>query len=916
MAEIPTFNAKAPGYSPLTVSTDTGAVDLFATLAQTSGRLAAQLRKKAEDKANEQGAAEGLMAGTSVTMPGVDYAFGDQAAGDASAATRGMAGDIRAIVSQAAQRHGVDPGAMLRIAMIESSGNPKAKNPKSSAGGLFQFIDSTAAQYGLADRYDPAQAADAAARLAKDNAAHLRRVLRRDPTGAELYLAHQQGAGGAAKLLANPNAPAASIVGADAVALNGGHAGMTAGEFAGIWLKKAGGASSAAAGPSIRLTGGLGPLPQRPPGTPGAEAYNKVATEIYVNRATTAIAQQIDALEQQHADNPAALKSAIEALRAGYQADMPPAARAIIDQTFQTQGFSAMRAASKAATQRIEQENVAAADASIDAGVTAATRIATAGTDADADASLNTALGQIDSAIENSPLTPLQKNARRTQATRDVMEARILAGYDALPDGPARAAYVQSFDEEWQAGKGFAGKLDAAGYQAVRGALLTRAGKDEAAATRRVAAFDKAVGAQLDFIEKGYPVAPAAIDILKKEAALATDPAITDRVDFLEAMAGWQRQAIGLPVAALDAQIAAHRARIDKEGANPRAIEALDIMEGVRSQMGKALATDPLTFADRAGLLRVEPLDFSDGEKLTASLSERVADSAAVASRYGIAPRWFTPAETDALKKALAETPLALPSIASSLAAGLGRDAPRALAEISDDAPLLAHVGGLAALTGSQRATVEIAEALELRRQPGYKSALPSPAKLSAAAQTHFEGALPPDAMPGVLEAASALYERRALARGIDPEDVAKEGTARDLFTRSLEEVTGATWRDGVKFGGLASVNGRATIAPPDIAADEMEDLMLDLSRDDLIFQAPLGTANGVAIAPEQLRGGQLVRVGPDRYRVALGDIEAGDPKFVPGAEGGYWEIDISMLAKTRSRRSAWRGGSPTGWAR
>lgn len=156
------------------------------------------------------------------------------------AVTRGMDGNVRQVISDAAARYGVDPNALLVIASIESGGNPNAKNPKSSAGGLFQFIDSTARAYGLQNKFDAAQSAEAAARLARDNSDALERVLGRKPTTGELYLAHQQGSGGATKLLSNPNARAVDVVGADAVRLNGGNADMTAGEFASLWMKKAG----------------------------------------------------------------------------------------------------------------------------------------------------------------------------------------------------------------------------------------------------------------------------------------------------------------------------------------------------------------------------------------------------------------------------------------------------------------------------------------------------------------------------------------------------------------------------------------------------------------------------------------------------------------------------------------------------
>lgn len=136
------------------------------------------------------------------------------------------------------QQFGLPQGFLARTAQIESGGNPLAKNPNSSAKGLFQFIDSTAQQFGLNNPFDPEASTNAAARLAQQNAGVLGRTLGRSPTAAELYLAHQQGAGGASKLLANPEARAVDVVGADAVRLNGGNPNMTAGEFAGLWLNK------------------------------------------------------------------------------------------------------------------------------------------------------------------------------------------------------------------------------------------------------------------------------------------------------------------------------------------------------------------------------------------------------------------------------------------------------------------------------------------------------------------------------------------------------------------------------------------------------------------------------------------------------------------------------------------------------
>lgn len=133
---------------------------------------------------------------------------------------------------------GTDNPYLYRLAQVESNLDPFAQNPNSSAKGLFQFIDSTADAYGVQDPFDVNQQVDAATRFTEDNRAVLRNALNREPTPGELYLAHQQGAGGASKLLANPNALAVDIVGADAVKLNGGDPTMTAADFSNKWINK------------------------------------------------------------------------------------------------------------------------------------------------------------------------------------------------------------------------------------------------------------------------------------------------------------------------------------------------------------------------------------------------------------------------------------------------------------------------------------------------------------------------------------------------------------------------------------------------------------------------------------------------------------------------------------------------------
>jgi hypothetical protein len=153
------------------------------------------------------------------------------------------------IIQQAAAQYGLPADYLMRSAQIESGMNPAAKNPSSSAGGLFQFIDPTWNQYGRgAPKSDAIANTDAMARFTVDNRNHFRTALGRDPSPGEMYLMHQQGAGGAINLLRNASAPAASVVGDKAIALNAGQPGMTAGDFANLWTKKFAGGSSPASG--------------------------------------------------------------------------------------------------------------------------------------------------------------------------------------------------------------------------------------------------------------------------------------------------------------------------------------------------------------------------------------------------------------------------------------------------------------------------------------------------------------------------------------------------------------------------------------------------------------------------------------------------------------------------------------------
>ena len=153
-------------------------------------------------------------------------------------------GDVKSIINSASQRAGIDATLMQVMAAKESSFNPKAKAPTSSATGLYQFLDGTwrggvndegqkytgviqqyGKKYGLdlsnASRLDPEHSTLMAAEYLKANIKQIKGV-KPNPNITDAYLTHFLGPGGAKKLLsANPDDPASKHFGNDVISANG-----------------------------------------------------------------------------------------------------------------------------------------------------------------------------------------------------------------------------------------------------------------------------------------------------------------------------------------------------------------------------------------------------------------------------------------------------------------------------------------------------------------------------------------------------------------------------------------------------------------------------------------------------------------------------------------------------------------------
>lgn len=159
-------------------------------------------------------------------------------------------GAVTGAIRSAAQATGASFQYLLATAQVESGLNPNATAARSSATGLFQFIDQTwlgtikqagpslgygryanaiaataDGRYEVPDararreimdlRKDPAANAAMAGAFTRSNAAQLSRRIGRNPTDGELYIAHFLGPGGASRLVnmtvSRPNTAAADV---------------------------------------------------------------------------------------------------------------------------------------------------------------------------------------------------------------------------------------------------------------------------------------------------------------------------------------------------------------------------------------------------------------------------------------------------------------------------------------------------------------------------------------------------------------------------------------------------------------------------------------------------------------------------------------------------------------------------------
>jgi hypothetical protein len=299
------------------------------------GYLSSRVEGEAQDASDAQKAErarrESLILGlTTGQTPGAAPAAAPDAPAAAPPMTERLGGappvEGPAPVPQVQQQPLPAPGAAMSPEtaalqrQAESGGDPNARNPRSSATGADQFIDSTWLQYAaanpdrfpgmsreqiLAKRTDEGESGRATQWYAGQNGQALASAGLPNGPG-ETTLAHRFGAGGAiAALRADPNAPAAQVFGADVMRANPDLAGKTVGQVVQQYQSRYGVAARTGgtdmAGPGVPAAPAAAPTAP-PAGGRTPDQLRTAAAQVAALGGTAAQAQalyaQADAIER------------------------------------------------------------------------------------------------------------------------------------------------------------------------------------------------------------------------------------------------------------------------------------------------------------------------------------------------------------------------------------------------------------------------------------------------------------------------------------------------------------------------------------------------------------------------------------------------------------------------------------------
>lgn len=865
MVDIPTFGMEAAPAATPQVNYDTGAADMWGNIARVTGALASKLSARADAINAQEGALAGAQAASLGQQPsGAAATEGDYRASLFRTESGGKWNAQNNEVGAGGQRGHFGRGqfgqARLRDAM-NAGVLPRGTTPE-------QFMQSPELQVAVENWHF----ADLESKLAP----YVGRQVNGQTLdmGALVAMAHLGGVGGARKYIES----------------GGRHNPSDAfGTSLGDYARTHGGKASAA-----NVVPASGPAPVPVATVPGfkldrsggarAEAYNEAGMKIYLAKSEIALEDGFETIASQFADQPEQLAAELETFASGMISGAEPEAQPKLRLLAERAKLGILRASGEAHRKSLLAEQEAVATQSYERKRTSLVQLATrAGHDEAGNKAVAEAAAELEGYLDqNQFLTPEGRLKLKTEVTHDLLFTRTMGAFSNAETPEKRAAFVVALDEAWASGSAEVSELTPESYSKLRASMDAALQKDHTARLKQSAVMEQAMTSATKRITDGDALPEAERAALRANVAATGDPALAESWGFLEHMQDWQAAARGLPPEAIRADIAADEARIAKDGLTPRGEEMLKIKRGLLKTVEEGLKDDPLGLAARMGRTEVPGLDLNNfGE----SFAARVPVAKAVAATYGVEPRYFRPEEVSAMTKAVADNPDLMPRIAMTVAEYAGTDAPRALKELSKDAPVLAHAAGLTLATGNQRFMLELQDSLKARQVEGYE-----PAEVPKMASPRSDALmLLPQLETAARKTAEIVFDSRMRQAG-------QEAVADSVWEETLSAALGEHEDSGKTLGGIAEINAMPTLLPSKMSAEDVQARISGLTEPVLAGLSPSISRNGIPISAAQMRAAKFVAIGRNRWRVALGDPRGPDPQYVGAPGGGFWEIDLEAL--------------------
>lgn len=716
--------------------------------------------------------------------------------------------------------------------------------------------------------------------------------------------------------------------GADAgvarVSLGGDKAfGEIASAFAGIGQRIGQLADKAAAreGDEAGREAGLDPeFRTRRDGTIRGTAFDAAGLDIAETRLKTSAAELFSQAWDKHKSSPQQLAKALDGAASGLIQGAPDELRPKLQLQLGAQRLTYMRQARREMEARVRAEQAAALQADLALSMRTAHQQAFAlGRDAEADnvhAHNLTSYKQLLArrGPDGRPLLPPETQARLYRGMElETTTARLAGEMERLPTVAAKEAFLREVEKDFASSSGLARVYDFSEFQTVR--RMLDGNLRQALTVERT--NQAAIGNVLREVEKmaadGFSPGPQEMAALKAQIAATGSGEMALRLRDAEGLLDFQRHFSQQSPEALEQWASSERTRLGDK-ATVTELTRLRLADSMLTRMREGLKKDPYAWAKRAGVLpEIAELDIGDPDQSRPQAFEnttrlRVAQNAALEQHYGQRLPLLRPHERQRLTNAVAKGPEAALGVATAMVRGFGDAAPRALAEISKDAPELAALGALVLEEGDDGAARDGSVGLALQRLPdhGKRRKLPEKAILQPEVAKTYGSAFMavPGAKSAVEELAGAIYEARA-TRGNFGAFNASE------YQKALRQAAGETEAGGRTYGGIGSHRtgfagffGRQVLLPREIRQDAF-DAVVDLITDEDLAATghTLRDSKGRAIPAAALkRNGTFVALGSGRYHVALGDPDTA-PQWVAGADGREAVIDLKALIPRLRRR-------------